>query len=325
MEPAVSISIADTDLSALLGRHDENLALLEKQYDISLVVRGNNLVLSGAPAAVSRAQPALGEIVERVRKDKSLTQEEVKTIIRTDIAQPPPSGENGNGVLIRTYKKTVKVRSAGQALYVDAVANNDIVFAIGPAGTGKTYLAVATAVAALKQKLVTRIVLARPAVEAGESLGFLPGALEEKVDPYLRPLYDALQELLEPDRLRRFQEMKIVEVAPLAFMRGRTLNDAFIILDEAQNTTPQQMKMFLTRLGSQSKVVVTGDVTQTDLPKEQPSGLVEVQKFLDGVDGLSFIHLTDRDVIRNPLVQVVIKAYERYERKQDQDNEPARP
>ena len=325
MEPAVSISIADTDLLALLGRHDENLALLEKQYDISLVVRGNNLVLSGAPTAVSRAQPALGEIVERVRKDKSLTQEEVKTIIRTDIAQPPPSGENGNGVLIRTYKKTVKVRSAGQALYVDAVANNDIVFAIGPAGTGKTYLAVATAVAALKQKLVTRIVLARPAVEAGESLGFLPGALEEKVDPYLRPLYDALQELLEPDRLRRFQEMKIVEVAPLAFMRGRTLNDAFIILDEAQNTTPQQMKMFLTRLGSQSKVVVTGDVTQTDLPKEQPSGLVEVQKFLDGVDGLSFIHLTDRDVIRNPLVQVVIKAYERYERKQDQDNEPARP
>ena len=325
MEPAVSISIADTDLLALLGRHDENLALLEKQYDISLVVRGNNLVLSGAPAAVSRAQPALGESVERVRKDKSLTQEEVKTIIRTDIAQPPPSGENGNGVLIRTYKKTVKVRSAGQALYVDAVANNDIVFAIGPAGTGKTYLAVATAVAALKQKLVTRIVLARPAVEAGESLGFLPGALEEKVDPYLRPLYDALQELLEPDRLRRFQEMKIVEVAPLAFMRGRTLNDAFIILDEAQNTTPQQMKMFLTRLGSQSKVVVTGDVTQTDLPKEQPSGLVEVQKFLDGLDGLSFIHLTDRDVIRNPLVQVVIKAYERYERKQDQDNEPARP
>ena len=179
--------------------------------------------------------------------------------------------------------------------------------------------------AALKQKLVTRIVLARPAVEAGESLGFLPGALEEKVDPYLRPLYDALQELLEPDRLRRFQEMKIVEVAPLAFMRGRTLNDAFIILDEAQNTTPQQMKMFLTRLGSQSKVVVTGDITQIVLPKEQPSGLVEVQKFLDGVDGLSFIHLTDRDVIRNPLVQVVIKAYERYERKQDQDNEPARP
>ena len=325
MEPAVSISIADTDLLALLGRHDENLALLEKQYDISLVVRGNNLVLSGAPAAVSRAQPSLTEIVERVRGDQSLTQEEVKTFIRTDIAQPPPRGKNGDGVLIRTYKKTVKVRSAGQAHYVDAVANNDIVFAIGPAGTGKTYLAVATAVAALKQKLVTRIVLARPAVEAGESLGFLPGALEEKVDPYLRPLYDALQELLEPDRLRRFQEMKIVEVAPLAFMRGRTLNDAFIILDEAQNTTPQQMKMFLTRLGSQSKVVVTGDVTQTDLPKEQPSGLVEVQKFLDGVDGLSFIHLTDRDVIRNPLVQVVIKAYERYERKQDQDNEPARP
>ena len=318
MKPAVSISIADTDLLALLGRHDENLALLEKRYDISLVVRDNSLVLTGAPEAVSRAQPSLAEIVERVRGDKSLTQEEVKTIIRTDIAQRPPRGKDGDGVLIRTYKKTVKVRSAGQAGYVDSVANNDIVFAIGPAGTGKTYLAVATAVAALRQKLVTRIVLARPAVEAGESLGFLPGALEEKVDPYLRPLYDALQELLEPDRLRRFQEMKIVEVAPLAFMRGRTLNDAFIILDEAQNTTPQQMKMFLTRLGSQSKVVVTGDITQIDLPKDQPSGLVEVQKFLDGVDGLSFIHLTDRDVVRNPLVQEVIKAYERYERKQDQ-------
>ena len=319
MEPT-SINITDTDLLALLGRNDENLALLEKQFDVSLVVRGNSLLLTGPPEAVRKAHGPLSRIVDQVRRDGALSQEDVKTIIRSDSSQP--SGANGgDNVLIKTFVKTVKIRSAGQARYVDAVAKNDIVFAIGPAGTGKTYLAVATAVAALRQKLVTRIVLARPAVEAGESLGFLPGALEEKVDPYLRPLYDALQELLEPDRLRRFQDMKIVEVAPLAFMRGRTLNDAFIILDEAQNTTPQQMKMFLTRLGSQSKVVVTGDITQIDLPREQPSGLVEVQKFLTGVDGLSFIHLSDRDVIRNPLVQEVIKAYERYE--QDQDGEAA--
>ena len=321
MEPA-SISIVDTDLLALLGRNDENLALLEKKFHVSLVVRGNRLFLSGSPDAVKNAHSPLSRLVDTVREDGNLSQEEVVSIIRSENEIPP----NGESVLIRTFTKTVKVRSPGQGRYVDAVAKNDIVFAIGPAGTGKTYLAVATAVSALRQKLVSRIVLARPAVEAGESLGFLPGALEDKVDPYLRPLYDALQELLEPDRLRRFQDMKIVEVAPLAFMRGRTLNDAFIILDEAQNTTPQQMKMFLTRLGSQSKVVVTGDITQTDLPKDQPSGLVEVQKFLSDVDGLSFIYLNDRDVIRNPLVQVVIKAYERYEQRHEDSvsgtNEP---
>ena len=186
-----------------------------------------------------------------------------------------------------------------------------------PAGTGKTYLAVAAAVAALREKRVSRIVLARPAVEAGESLGFLPGALEDKVDPYLRPLYDALQDLLEPERLSRFQSMKIVEVAPLAFMRGRTLNDAFIILDEAQNTTASQMKMFLTRMGANSKVVITGDITQTDLPGSQPSGLVEARRILNYVSGLAFVHLTERDVVRNPLVQRIIKAYETHDNSSD--------
>jgi phosphate starvation-inducible PhoH-like protein len=194
--------------------------------------------------------------------------------------------------------------------YIEAIANNDIVFGIGPAGTGKTYLAVAMAVAALRQKQVSRILLARPAVEAGEKLGFLPGTFEDKVDPYLRPLYDALQDLMEPERLGRLQSMKVIEVIPLAYMRGRTLNDAFIILDEAQNTTPQQMKMFLTRIGAQSKAVVTGDITQTDLGKDQPSGLAEAPKILTNVQGLDFVHLKENDVVRNPLVQRIIQAYE---------------
>ncbi|MEC7226838.1 MAG: PhoH family protein, partial [Candidatus Latescibacterota bacterium] len=201
----------------------------------------------------------------------------------------------------------------------EAIAKNDIVFGIGPAGTGKTYLAVAMAVAALRQKQISRILLARPAVEAGEKLGFLPGSFEDKVDPYLRPLYDALQDLMEPERLGRLQSMKVIEVIPLAYMRGRTLNDAFIILDEAQNTTPQQMKMFLTRLGAHSKAVVTGDVTQTDLGKDQPSGLVEAPKILTKIKGLAFVHLRQDDVVRNSLVQKIINAYERYEQPSSDD------
>ena len=210
----------------------------------------------------------------------------------------------------RQYKGLIKPRTQGQSNYLNAIENNDISFGIGPAGTGKTYLAVAMAVAALKSKKISRILLARPAVEAGEKLGFLPGSFEDKVDPYLRPLYDALQDLVEPERLGRLQTMKVIEVIPLAYMRGRTLNDAFIILDEAQNTTPQQMKMFLTRLGAYSKAVVTGDVTQTDLGSNQASGLIEAPKILTGISGLAFVHLTEQDVVRNPLVQKIIKAYE---------------
>ena len=250
-----------------------------------------------------------------MRRNPRIGEGDVKDILDRDSMDPGryPPPQNGDGGLIRTYKTSVKSRSEGQTQYLAAIARSDIVFAIGPAGTGKTYLAVAAAVAALREKRVSRIVLARPAVEAGESLGFLPGALEEKVDPYLRPLYDALHDLLEPERLERFQGMKIVEVAPLAFMRGRTLNDSFIILDEAQNTTPAQMKMFLTRLGAGSKAVVTGDVTQTDLPQSQPSGLIEVGKILTDISGLAFVHLGERDVVRNPLVQRIIKAYDSHE------------
>jgi phosphate starvation-inducible PhoH-like protein len=242
-----------------------------------------------------------------------MTEEELAALIQQAPAPPPYEEVVDEGNAARTYKGLIRPRTRGQVRYIEAIANNDIVFGIGPAGTGKTYLAVAMAVAALRQKQISRILLARPAVEAGEKLGFLPGSFEDKVDPYLRPLYDALQDLMEPDRLGRLQSMKVIEVIPLAYMRGRTLNDAFIILDEAQNTTPQQMKMFLTRLGAHSKAVVTGDVTQTDLAKDQPSGLAEAPKILTNIQGLSFVHLREDDVVRNPLVQKIIKAYERHE------------
>ena len=282
---------------------------------MSLVARGDQLTIDGPEESMRIAVDLLSTVVESLRRDPDLSEGDIQALLRLDLRAASQGTSDAEGELvgaraIRTYKTTVRARSGGQLAYLESVSRNDIVFVIGPAGTGKTYLAVAAAVSALKQKKVSRIVLARPAVEAGENLGFLPGALEDKVDPYLRPLYDALQELLEPDRLARFQAMKIVEVAPLAFMRGRTLNDAFIILDEAQNTTPAQMKMFLTRLGAGSKAVVTGDITQTDLPASQPSGLVEVRSILRDVDGLDFIHLTERDVVRNPLVQRIVQAYE---------------
>ncbi len=274
--------------------------------------------MDGPEESVRQASDLLSTVIESLSRDPELSDEDIQALLRQDLRAASRGaaaigGETVGSRTVRTYKTTVRARSGGQLAYLESVSRSDIVFVIGPAGTGKTYLAVAAAVSALKQKKVSRIVLARPAVEAGENLGFLPGALEDKVDPYLRPLYDALQELLEPDRLARFQAMKIVEVAPLAFMRGRTLNDAFIILDEAQNTTPAQMKMFLTRLGAGSKAVITGDITQTDLPVNQPSGLIEVRSVLRDVSGLDFIHLTERDVVRNPLVQRIVHAYESHE------------
>jgi phosphate starvation-inducible protein PhoH and related proteins len=303
------ISIADTDRLVLFGSNDQNLALIEQKYGISLVVRGDQLMLDGPGDAIRDAAVLINHLVDRIREGQ-LEQNELKSLIQQNPALPEP----GDGHLIKTFRNAIRARTAGQLNYLRAIGEKDIVFGIGPAGTGKTYLAVAMAVASLRQKQVSRILLARPAVEAGESLGFLPGALEEKVDPYLRPLYDALQDLMEPERLRRLQEIKIIEVVPLAYMRGRTLNDAFIILDEAQNTTPQQMKMFLTRLGRNSKAVVTGDITQTDLPKDQPSGLIEVTKILTDISGLTFVYLTEYDVVRNPLVQEIIRAYDNYER-----------
>jgi len=276
------------------------------------VARGDRLWVDGPSESVARASLLLKNSIATIRKDPACSEADVRALLESKPAQALPT-EGVDQCEVQTYKEIVRARSGGQLEYLKAIETHDIVFSIGPAGTGKTYLAVASAVAALRTKQVSRIVLARPAVEAGENLGFLPGALEDKVDPYLRPLYDALQDLLEPERLARYQSMKVVEVAPLAFMRGRTLNDAFIILDEAQNTTPAQMKMFLTRLGSRSQVVVTGDVTQTDLPSTQSSGLVDVSGILQGLDGIAFVYLTEQDVVRNPLVQRIVKAYEQHQ------------
>ena len=313
MQAQTNLSIVEIDRLALFGRNDQHLGLIERKYGISLVARGDELRLNGPVESIRNATSLLNHLIERVRRGPVEPDE-----LRSLIQQNPPPPAVAERSIAKTYKTTVRARTEGQSQYLHAMATSDIVFAIGPAGTGKTYLAVAMAVAALREKQISRILLARPAVEAGESLGFLPGSFEDKVDPYLRPLYDALQDLMEPDRLRRMQDMKTVEVVPLAYMRGRTLNDSFIILDEAQNTTPQQMKMFLTRLGRQSKAVVTGDITQTDLPKGQPCGLIEVQGILQGIPDLSFIYLTERDVVRNPLVQEIIKAYEQYQQARTQ-------
>tara|TARA_B100001250_G_C19816948_1_gene799024 strand:+ start:8135 stop:9127 length:993 start_codon:yes stop_codon:yes gene_type:complete len=308
------LTFSDIDPVSLFGHHDEHVHYLEKKFGISLVSRNDSIFLTGPAEQTEKANKLLKHIIERLQREPDLPYTEIGEIIR-QAPLPPDSTSHGSGeptteIGARTYKGLIRPRTKGQEEYISSIENNDIVFGIGPAGTGKTYLAVAMAVAALKSKKISRILLARPAVEAGEKLGFLPGSFEDKVDPYLRPLYDALQDLVEPDRLGRLQTMKVIEVVPLAYMRGRTLNDAFIILDEAQNTTPQQMKMFLTRLGTYSKAVVTGDVTQTDLGVNQVSGLTEAPKILTQISGLSFVHLTEQDVVRNPLVQKIIKAYE---------------
>ena len=311
------ISIAGIDRRSLFGRNDQHLAHIEKRYGIRLVARGDTLTLKGTDASVCEADGFLRYLIKRMRHGPPLEATELENLIHCSPTLPKGDHNTLPNSVAHTYKTAVHARTEGQAKYLAAIDNNDVVFAIGPAGTGKTYLAVAMAVASLRQKQISRILLARPAVEAGEKLGFLPGSFEDKVDPYLRPLYDALQDLMEPERLRRMQDMKIVEVVPLAYMRGRTLNDSFIILDEAQNTTPQQMKMFLTRLGSNSKAVVTGDITQTDLSDDQSSGLVVAPKILTGIAGLAFVRLNERDVVRNPLVQKIIKAYDSYEEAHD--------
>jgi len=319
------ISISGIDRLSLFGRNDQHLVHIEKKYGISLVARGDKLTLKGPDDSVSEANGLLTHLIDRMRQGPTLDAAELEDLIHQSPAPPEYDQIADEKYVANTYKTVIRARTAGQAKYLEAIDENDIVFAIGPAGTGKTYLAVAMAVSALRQKQISRILLARPAVEAGEKLGFLPGSFEDKVDPYLRPLYDALQDLMEPERLRRMQDMKIVEVVPLAYMRGRTLNDSFIILDEAQNTTPQQMKMFLTRLGSHSKAVVTGDITQTDLGDDQPSGLVVAPKILTGIRGLAFIRLNERDVVRNPLVQKIIKAYDRYEEGHGEQSSSAAP
>ncbi|MGH9689150.1 MAG: PhoH family protein [Candidatus Acidiferrales bacterium] len=301
-------------VNEFFGTLDENLRLFESTLRVTTHLSDRDLEIEGEPAQVERAARIVGAYNDRIREGNIPDSQEVKALLQT-AADEPTSSLHGAFSPTRSRslgKRTVSPKSANQKRYIEALENYDMVFAIGPGGTGKTYIAVAMAVAALLSKQVNRIILARPAVEAGERLGFLPGTLQEKVDPYMRPLYDALHDLLEADKLERFLEKDIIEVAPLAFMRGRTLNDSFVILDEAQNTTSEQMKMFLTRLGFDSKAVITGDITQIDLPDTRRSGLIEAIDVVGKIDGIALVYFDEHDVVRHSLVQRIIKAYDEY-------------
>lgn len=311
----VRITVDNSEAAVLFGQYDENLRFIEAKCQSKIIARSGEIIIQGSPRAVEFTRKLFEQLIDLVRAGNSISVQDIGYAYHL-----VKEGHEGNLadalseiVLTTSRGKPIRAKTLGQKRYLQAIRDNDIVFGIGPAGTGKTYLAVVMAIHALRNKDVSRIVLVRPAVEAGEKLGFLPGDLQEKVNPYLRPLYDGLYDTLGLETAQRYMEKSIIEVAPLAYMRGRTLNDSFIILDEAQNTTPEQMKMFLTRLGFGSKAVITGDVTQVDLPKGQYSGLVVIQHILDGIEGISFQYLTTADVVRHPLVQNIIQAYERYE------------
>jgi phosphate starvation-inducible protein PhoH and related proteins len=311
-------SVPDTAVLTLLGSRDENLRAAEELLAADVHVRGNEVTLTGAPADVAFAERVFSELVTLARSGQPLGPDAVRrtvAMLSEGVAESP--AEVLSLDILSRRGRTIRPKTLNQKHYVDAIDKHTIVFGIGPAGTGKTYLAMAKAVQALQAKLVTRIILTRPAVEAGERLGYLPGTLYEKIDPYLRPLYDALHDMIDPESIPRLTQAGTIEVAPLAYMRGRTLNDAFIILDEAQNTTPEQMKMFLTRLGFGSKIVVTGDVTQVDLPNGQRSGLRIVRDILTGVDDVHFSTLTSADVVRHRLVGDIVDAYDRWQAVQD--------
>lgn len=310
------IVLDDTDLRQLFGIGDVNLRIIEEQFDTRIVARGNEVILEDRQEVVDKVEKLIYDLREHLRKNYELPESYVWYAISM-------LKENGEGpaeklspkALFESNNIRIVPKTLGQKVYVDAMSSYDIVFSIGPAGTGKTYLAVARAVAALKQNQVQRLVLVRPAVEAGETLGFLPGDIRAKVDPYIRPIYDALHDMLQADKIRKFLELGVIEIAPLAFMRGRTLNNAFVILDEAQNTSTAQMKMFLTRIGEKSRAVVTGDVTQIDLDKSRVSGLITAQRILKSIDGIKFIYLDEKDVVRHRLVQEIIKAYDKSSKK----------
>jgi phosphate starvation-inducible PhoH-like protein len=301
----------------LFGNFDENIKLIEDTLNIDVILREGNLVLIGEEKNTDLALKLLDELHSAVSNGKNLDKQSIAYSLSLLLEGSQTKIKELEDTIIITQKgKSVYAKTLGQKRYIDLIKNNDITFGIGPAGTGKTYLAVAMAVKAFKKDEVSRIILTRPAVEAGENLGFLPGDLKDKVDPYLRPLYDALFDMLGPDKFNKYLERGTIEVAPLAFMRGRTLDNAFIILDEAQNTTKEQMKMFLTRLGFGSKAVITGDLTQMDLPDKKKSGLLSATEILKDVEGIGSILLTDRDVVRHELVQKIIRAYEKYDNKE---------
>jgi phosphate starvation-inducible PhoH-like protein len=312
-----TIEFAEADVARFIyGRRDAHLRLLETQLEVEIGARGTSATVSGSPPDVKLTIRVLDELYELGKKGLAIGETDVSRAVQVLGAAPDASLVDifTDTVFVASANKVIAPKGLNQKRYVDAIRRHDIVFGIGPAGTGKTYLAMAMALAALFDKEVKRIVLVRPAVEAGEKLGFLPGDLAEKVNPYLRPLYDAIYDMVDHDRAERMIEQEAVEVAPLAFMRGRTLNDAFVILDEAQNTTPEQMKMFLTRIGFGSKAVITGDVTQVDLPSSSMSGLVEAQRILADIDGIAFCKFEGIDVVRHPLVQKIISAYDKHRR-----------
>ncbi len=307
-----------------MGFKDEHLAKLDKAYpETKITARGNAIKLSGPDEEREELKDILNELEEMARRNGDLTDRDVDTVLALKQSGRPPKKPNplrdktvsGDFILHTHTGEAITAKTPGQKEIIKASATNDIVFTIGPAGTGKTFTSVALAVKALKERKVKKIILARPAVEAGETLGFLPGDLREKIDPYLRPLYDALEEMIEYDRLELHLAKNNIEIAPLAYMRGRTLNNAFVILDEAQNATNMQMKMFLTRIGFNSRAIITGDITQTDLPRKKESGLISIQKILQDIEGISFVYLDERDVVRHKLVRDIIEAYDRYENK----------
>jgi phosphate starvation-inducible PhoH-like protein len=310
----VKITLPEQGIETLFGSYDENLKYLESLWGVKVRTQGHDLIVEGPPPAVAKVERLIGQLGTLMAEGYKLANGDVKTAAQLVATDPAIDLRDYflKSSLTQSGKKRIAPKTVNQRRYLDAIEQNDIVFGVGPAGTGKTYLAMAQAVSFLLAKKVTRIILARPAVEAGEKLGFLPGDLQEKVNPYLRPLYDALYDMLEIEKVERFLERGTIEIAPIAFMRGRTLNDAFVILDEAQNTTSEQMKMFLTRLGFGSKAVVTGDITQIDLPSGRTSGLVEAMKVVSRIEGISFVYFDDRDVVRHKLVQQIVKAYESF-------------
>ncbi len=314
-EQIINVDSMDQALS-LFGSFDENIRFIEKEFSVDIINRGGALKVCGDVEQVAKAVKAIEGLIMLINKGEALNEQNVRYCISlvNEGNDDKLSSIASDCICITMSGKPIKPKTLGQKKYIDKISNNTIVFGVGPAGTGKTYLAVAMAVKAFRAKEVNRIILTRPAVEAGEKLGFLPGDLQQKVDPYLRPLYDALFDMLGADNFQKYQEKGSIEVAPLAYMRGRTLDDSFIILDEAQNTTPEQMKMFLTRLGFNSKIVVTGDVTQIDLPDGKKSGLKEAVKILKGVEDIETVRFSEKDVVRHRLVQDIIKAYEKNEK-----------
>lgn len=309
-------------MNILFGNLDKNINYIEKEFGVKIRVSDNNLKIIGDESISKLVSHLLDILFEIIEKKENLSFEDVRYAINMEKQNNSESIKNYlNDILVTTYQgKPIRPKTIGQKRYVDIIRKNGVVFGIGPAGTGKTYLAMAIAIEAFKNKEVSRIILTRPAVEAGESLGFLPGDLQEKIDPYLRPLYDALFEIMGPETYQKLMEKGNIEVAPLAYMRGRTLDNSYVILDEAQNTTPQQMKMFLTRLGYGSKAIITGDITQLDLPNGKKSGLITIRNILKNVEGIEFVDLDKNDVVRHPLVQRIIDAYDKYEKRMNDAN-----